>query len=58
MSECKICNDTGIVQCAEQDGTGVYEQACPEPVHDEPVTGTVTHVSGAPHPSQPLDHVF
>jgi hypothetical protein len=35
---CKICNDTGMVQCAEQDGTGVYEQACPEPVHDgEPV---------------------
>jgi len=31
---CKICNDTGMVQCAEQDGTGVYEQACPEPVHD------------------------
>jgi len=31
---CKICNDTGMVQCAEQDGSGVYEQACPEPVHD------------------------
>ena len=31
---CKICNDTGMVLCAEQDGTGMYEQACPEPVHD------------------------
>lgn len=31
---CRICNDTGVVQAAEPDGTGVYEQACPEPVHD------------------------
>lgn len=30
---CPVCRDTGIVQCAEQDGSGVYEQACPEPVH-------------------------
>jgi hypothetical protein len=32
---CVICNDTGMVQTAEPDGTGVYEQACPEPVHDD-----------------------
>jgi hypothetical protein len=32
---CRVCRDTGMVQCAEQDGTGMYEQACPEKVHDE-----------------------
>lgn len=31
---CPICHDTGIVQCPEQDGTGMYETACPEPAHD------------------------
>lgn len=33
---CLVCRDTGIVQCAETDPEdGVYEQACPEPVHDD-----------------------
>ena len=32
---CPVCRDTGIVQCAEQDGTGMYETACPERVHDD-----------------------
>jgi len=44
---CKICNDTGVVRCAEQDGTGVYEQACPEPVHDD---------AGAADDWEPCDH--
>ena len=31
---CPVCRDTGIVQCPELDGTGMYETACPERVHD------------------------
>ena len=31
---CAVCRDTGIVQCPELDGTGMYETACPERVHD------------------------
>lgn len=32
--QCLICNDTGMVQCAETNPEdGVYEQACPEPAH-------------------------
>lgn len=34
-SACPVCNDTGIVQCAETNPEdGVYEQACPEKVHE------------------------
>jgi len=44
---CNICNDTRIVQCAEQDGSGLYEQACPEPVHDD---------AGAADDWEPCDH--
>ena len=32
---CQVCNDTGIVWSPEPDGDGVYESACPEPIHDE-----------------------
>ena len=34
MTLCPVCRDSGIVQCPEPDGTGMYETACPEPVHD------------------------
>jgi hypothetical protein len=30
-ASCPVCRDTGIVQCAEQDGAGMYETACTEP---------------------------
>ena len=34
-ASCRVCRDTGIVQCAETNPEdGVYEQACPEKVHD------------------------
>ena len=48
---CPICNDTGVVQCAEQDGSGVYEQACPDSFHDGkpcPICHGTGAVAGGP----------
>ena len=34
IPDCRTCNDTGQVWTAEQDGTGMWDMACPDPVHD------------------------
>ena len=48
---CPVCRDTGIVQCAETNPEdGVYEQACPEKVHD----GEDVTFPADPAPSTPL----
>lgn len=36
---CSTCRDTGKVECAEPDGSGLYDQACPDCDVPYPVTG-------------------
>lgn len=36
---CSTCRDTGRVDCPEPDGSGLYDQACPDCDAPYPVTG-------------------